>query len=172
MATKKKLTAPEGQAPATPEVDLPASPDTPTSEDAGDPVANTDTNDTSTDATEQHVEGADIPEELPNEEPNSSGDEASADEDARDEDAPEQTNAEAQDAFASIAQQLLQDLDLPVVFLTTDGTAFYGYSDALNYAQTLPQKDVRAFLAGSPSDEEIRQLLPPNLRPKHLREDE
>lgn len=164
MATKKKLTDPEALEPNTPQEDLnPAAPQSAESIDS--------------DATDIPVEGADIHETNPPAVHSSDGDEEAQDGAARDEDSPEQDRPDADedrphDAFAAIAQQLLQDLNLPVVFLTTDGTAFYGYSDALNYAQTLPQSDVLPFLAGNPSDEEIRQLLPPALRPKHLRDDE
>lgn len=120
------------------------------------------------DAAEEPVEGADTPpapEETPTEEAET--DEAAEAEDTQEDEAPEAEDV-APTALSDLATQILRDHDLKVVFLASDGTAFYGYSDALNYAQTLEVKDVYHFFATPPTDDELRELLPPSLRPKHL----
>lgn len=114
-----------------------------------------------TEATEKPVEGADT-----------SGD-TSMDGDpeggaAQDEENREEYEDAAPSALSDIAHQVLRDYDLKVVFLTTDGTAFYGYSDALNYARTLADETVRHFFRTPPTDDELRQLLPRDLLPEHL----
>lgn len=126
------------------------------------------------DAAEEPVEGADTPpatEETPTEEEGAPED-AETDEAAEAEDTQEDEAPEAEDvaptALSDLAAQILRDHDLKVVFLTSDGTAFYGYSDAMNYAQTLEVKDVYHFFATTPTDDELRELLPPSLRPNHL----
>ena len=112
-------------------------------------------------ATEKPAEGADISGETPIE-----GDpEGRA---ARDGENREEYEDAAPSALSDIAHQVLRDYDLKVVFLTTDGTAFYGYSDALNYARTLADETVHHFFRTPPTDDELRQLLPRDLLPEHL----
>lgn len=118
------------------------------------------------DATEEHVEDADTPEATKGEAP----EEAETGGDAQDEEEKEDTSYEdeAPSALSDMAAQILRDNDLDVVFLTIDGTAFYGYSDAINYAQTLADDSVQVFFRTPPTDEDYRRHLPPHLRPKHL----
>ena len=118
------------------------------------------------DATEEHVEDADTPEATEGEAP----EEAETGGDAQDEEEEEDTTYEdeAPSALSDMAAQILRDNDLDVVFLTIDGTAFYGYSDAINYAQTLADDSVQVFFRTPPTDEDYRRHLPPHLRPKHL----
>ena len=87
---------------------------------------------------------------------------------AQDEEKREEYEDAAPSALSDIAHQVLRDYDLKVVFLTTDGTAFYGYSDALNYARTLADETVHHFFRTPPTDDELRQLLPRDLLPEHL----
>lgn len=154
---KKKVTPSEG------EELQPTDPITPTSpEETGSEPTPTEKA-PNEDAAEEPVEGADTPpatEEPPTEE-------EGVPEDAETDEAPEAEDV-APTALSDLAAQILRDHDLKVVFLTSDGTAFYGYSDALNYAQTLEVKDVYHFFATPPTDDELRELLPPSLRPKHL----
>ena len=167
MATKKKVTPPEG------EELQPTDPITPTStEETGSEPTPTEEA-PNKDAAEESVEGADTPtatEEPPTEEEGAPED-AETDEAAEAEDTQEDEAPEAEDvaptALSDLAAQILRDHDLKVVFLTSDGTAFYGYSDALNYAQTLEVKDVYHFFSTPPTDDELRELLPPSLRPNH-----
>lgn len=118
------------------------------------------------DATEKHVEDADTPEATEGEAP----EEAETGGDAQDEEEEKDTTYEdeAPSALSDMAAQILRDNDLDVVFLTIDGTAFYGYSDAINYAQTLADDSVQVFFRTPPTDEDYRRHLPPHLRPKHL----
>ena len=165
---KKKVTPPEG------EELQPTAPITPTSpEEMGSEPTPTEEA-PNEDAAEESVEGADTPpatKETPTEE-EGAPEEAETDEAAKAEDTQEDEAPEAEDvaptALSDLAAQILRDHDLKVVFLTSDGTAFYGYSDALNYAQTLEVKDVYHFFATPPTDDEMRELLPPSLRPNHL----
>ena len=113
-------------------------------------------------ATEKPAEGADTSGETPIEGDPESG--AARDEEKRE----EEYEDAAPSALSDIAHQVLRDYDLKVVFLTTDGTAFYGYSDALNYARTLADETVHHFFSTPPTDDELRQLLPHNLLPEHL----
>lgn len=165
---KKKVTPTEG------EELQPTDPITPTSpEETGSEPTPTEEA-PNEDAAEETVEGADTPPAT--EEPPTEGEgapvDAETDEAAEAEDTQEDEAPEAEDvaptALSDLAAQILRDHDLKVVFLTSDGTAFYGYSDALNYAQTLTVKDVYHFFATPPTDDELRELLPPSLRPKHL----
>lgn len=165
---KKKVTPTEG------EELQPTDPITPTSpeETGGEPTPTEEA--PNEDAAEEPVEGADTPPatgETPTEE-EGAPEEAETDEAAEAEDTQEDEAPEAEDvaptALSDLAAQILRDHDLKVVFLTSDGTAFYGYSDALNYAQTLEVKDVYHFFATPPTDDEMRELLPPSLRPNHL----
>lgn len=164
---KKKVTPPEG------EELQPTDPITPTSpEETGSEPTPTEEA-PKEDAAEEPVEGADTPPatgEIPTEEEGAPED-AETDEAAEAEDTQEDEAPEAEDvaptALSDLAAQILRDHDLKVVFLTSDGTAFYGYSDALNYAQTLEVKDVYHFFATPPTDDELRELLPPSLRPNH-----
>ena len=165
---KKKVTPSEG------EELQPTDPITPTSpeETGSEPTPTKEA--PNEDAAEEPVEGADTPtatEETPTKEEGAPED-AETDEAAEAEDTQEDEAPEAEDvaptALSDLAAQILRDHDLKVVFLTSDGTAFYGYSDALNYAQTLTVKDVYHFFATPPTDDELRELLPPSLRPKHL----
>nr|DAK37328.1 MAG TPA: hypothetical protein [Caudoviricetes sp.] len=165
---KKKVTPTEG------EELQPTDPITPTSpEETGSEPTPTEEA-PNEDAAEEPVEGADPPpvtEETPTEEEGAPED-AEMDEAAEAEDTQEDEAPEAEDvaptALSDLAAQILRDHDLKVVFLTSDGTAFYGYSDAQNYAQTLTVKDVYHFFATPPTDDELRELLPPSLRPNHL----
>lgn len=165
---KKKVTPTEG------EELQPTDPITPTSpeETGSEPTPTKEA--PNEDAAEEPVEGADTPpatEEPPTEEEGAPED-AETDEAAEAEDTQEDEAPEAEDvaptALSDLAAQILRDHDLKVVFLTSDGTAFYGYSDAINYAQTLEMKDVYHFFATPPTDDELRELLPPSLRPNHL----
>lgn len=113
-------------------------------------------------ATEKPAEGADTSGETPIEGDPEGG--AARDEEKRE----EEYEDAAPSALSDIAHQVLRDYDLKVVFLTTDGTAFYGYSDALNYARTLADESVHHFFRTPPTDDELRQLLPHNLLPEHL----
>ena len=165
---KKKVTPPEG------EELQPTDPITPTSpEEMGSEPTPTEEA-PNEDAAEESVEGADTPpaaQAAPSGAEGAPG-EAEAGEAAKAEDTQEDEAPEAEDvaptALSDLAAQILRDHDLKVVFLTSDGTAFYGYSDALNYAQTLEVKDVYHFFATPPTDDEMRELLPPSLRPNHL----
>lgn len=167
---KKKVTTPETEG----EELQPTDPITPTSpEEAGSEPTPTEEA-PNEDAAEEPVEGADTPpatEEPPTEEEGAPED-AETDEAAEAEDIQEDEAPEAEDvaptALSDLATQILRDHDLKVVFLTSDGTAFYGYSDAINYAQTLESKEVYHFFATPPTDDELRELLPPSLRPNHL----
>lgn len=164
---KKKVTPPEG------EELQPTDPITPTSpEETGSEP--TPTEEAPNEEAEEPVEGADTPpatEEPPTEEEgapeDAETDEAAEAEDIQEDDAPEAEDV-APTALSDLAAQILRDHDLKVVFLTSDGTAFYGYSDAINYAQTLESKEVYHFFATPPTDDELRELLPPSLRPNHL----
>lgn len=167
---KKKVTPTEG------EELQPTDPITPTStsteETGSEPTSNEEA--PNEDAAEEPVEGADTPpatEEPPTKEEgtpeDAETDEAVEAEDTQEDEAPEAEDV-APTALSDLAAQILRDHDLKVVFLTSDGTAFYGYSDALNYAQTLTVKDVYHFFATPPTDDELRELLPPSLRPNHL----
>ena len=165
---KKKVTPTEG------EELQPTDPITPTTpEETGSEPTPTEEA-PNEDAAEEPVEGADtLPttEETPTEEEgvteDAETDEAAEAEDTQEDEAPEAEDV-APTALSDLAAQILRDHDLKVVFLTSDGTAFYGYSDAMNYAQTLEVKDVYHFFATSPTDDELRELLPPSLRPNHL----
>ena len=161
MATKKNVASPEDEelstgAPApeeapTKEGEVPAPEEAPTEEaEASAPI-------------EERVEGTDTPEATPVAEERGAAEAEYNHEDTilTDEEMPPT-------ALSELARQILRDHDLRVVFLVSDGTAFYGYSDALNYAQTLTVKDVYHFFATPPTDDELRELLPPSLRPNHL----
>ena len=112
-------------------------------------------------ATEKPAEGADTSGDTPEDGDTEGGA-------AQDEENREEYEDAAPSALSDIAHQVLRDYDLKVVFLTTDGTAFYGYSDALNYARTLADETVHHFFRTPPTDDELRQLLPHNLLPEHL----
>ena len=112
-------------------------------------------------ATEKPAEGADTSGDTPEDGYTEGGA-------AQDEEKREEYEDAAPSALSDIAHQVLRDYDLKVVFLTTDGTAFYGYSDALNYARTLADETVHHFFRTPPTDDELRQLLPHNLLPEHL----
>ena len=116
---------------------------------------------------EEHVEGTDTPEATPVAEERGAAEAEDNHEDTTptDEEMPPT-------ALSELARQILRDHDLRVVFLVSDGTAFYTYSDALNYAQTLTDSQVQYFFATPPTDEDLRELLPPALRPKHLKTNE
>ena len=113
------------------------------------------------DATEKPAEGADTSGDTPEDGDTEGGA-------AQDEENREEYEDAAPSALSDIAHQVLRDYDLKVVFLTTDGTAFYGYSDALNYARTLADETVHHFFRTPPTDDELRQLLPRDLLPEHL----
>ena len=145
----KPTSTPPGSEEATPSEqsgDKPA-------EEGGDP-----------EATEKPAEGADTSGETS--EDGDPEDGAARDEEKREE--PQEYEEAEPSALSDIAHQVLRDYDLKVVFLTTDGTAFYGYSDALNYARTLADETVHHFFRTPPTDDELRQLLPHNLLPEHL----
>ena len=150
----------EGEVPApeeapTKEAEVPAPEETPTEEaEAPAPI-------------EERVEGTDTPEATPVAEERGAAEAEDNHEDTTptDEEMPPT-------ALSELARQILRDHDLRVVFLVSDGTAFYTYSDALNYAQTLTDSQVQYFFATPPTDEDLRELLPPALRPKHLKTNE
>lgn len=80
---------------------------------------------------------------------------------------PEETpkeEAEEVTALASIAHEVLRLHQLPIVWLTTDGTAFPSYSDARNYARSLKIDQVDYFFAPGLTEEERETLLPAHLR--------
>ena len=165
---KKKVTPTEGEELQPTDPIIPTSPEETGSEPTPTEEAPNE------DAAEEPVEGADTPpdtEETPTEEEgvpeDAETDEAAEAEDTQEDEAPEAEDV-APTALSDLAAQILRDHDLKVVFLTSDGTAFYGYSDAMNYAQTLEVKDVYHFFATTPTDDELRELLPPSLRPNHL----
>lgn len=159
---KKKVTPTEGEELQPTDPIAPTSPEETGSEPTPTEEAPNE------DAAEEPVEGADTPpatEETPTEDAET--DEAAEAEDTQEDEAPEAEDV-APTALSDLAAQILRDHDLKVVFLTSDGTAFYGYSDAINYAQTLESKEVYHFFATPPTDDELRELLPPSLRPNHL----
>lgn len=80
---------------------------------------------------------------------------------------PEETPREEPEevtALASIAREVLHSHQLPIVWLTTDGTAFPNYSDARNYARSLKNDQVEYFFAPGLTEEERETLLPAHLR--------
>ena len=80
---------------------------------------------------------------------------------------PEETPREDPEevtALASIAREVLRSHQLPIVWLTTDGTAFPNYSDARNYARGLKTDQVEYFFAPGLTEEERETLLPAHLR--------
>ena len=80
---------------------------------------------------------------------------------------PEETPKEEPEevtALASIAHEVLRLHQLPIVWLTTDGTAFPSYSDARNYARSLKTDQVEYFFAPGLTEEERETLLPAHLR--------
>lgn len=89
-------------------------------------------------------------------------------------DAPEAPNHEPEEtpkgepeevtALASIAREVLRSHQLPIVWLTTDGTAFPSYSDARNYACSLKNDQVEYFFAPGLTEEERETFLPAHLR--------
>lgn len=93
---------------------------------------------------------------------------------AKDVPAPEAPNHEPEEtpkgepeevtALASIAREVLRSHQLPIVWLTTDGTAFPSYSDARNYARSLKIDQVDYFFAPGLTEEERETLLPAHLR--------
>ena len=189
MATKKNVASPEdeglstgapapeeaptkeGEVPAPEEVptedaEVPAPKEAPTKEGEVPATEEASTEEAEVPAPiEERVEGTDTPEATPvAEEPGA----------AEAEDNHEDTTPTDEEmpptALSELARQILRDHDLRVVFLVSDGTAFYTYSDALNYAQTLTDSQVQYFFATPPTDEDLRDLLPPALRPNHLQD--
>lgn len=80
---------------------------------------------------------------------------------------PEETPKEEPEevtALASIAREVLRSHQLPIVWLTTDGTAFPSYSDARNYARSLKNDQVEYFFAPGLTEEERETFLPAHLR--------
>ena len=187
MATKKNVASPEdeglstgapapeeaptkeGEVPApeapTEEAEAPAPEEAPTKEGEV-PAPEAPTEEAEAPAPiEEHVEGTDTPEATPVAEKRGAAEAEDNQEDTtpKDEEIPPT-------ALSELARQILRDHDLRVVFLVSDGTAFYTYSDALNYAQTLTDSQVQYFFATPPTDEDLRELLPPALRPNHLQD--
>ena len=72
--------------------------------------------------------------------------------------------ADTPTALSAIAQQILQEYDLDIVFMTTDGTAFFGYSDASNYARNLTDETVSYFVRPGLSADTLQRLLPARLQ--------
>lgn len=189
MATKKNVASPEdeglstgtpapeeaptkeGEAPApeeapTKEGEVPAPEEAPTKEGGVPAPEEAPTEEAEAPAPiEEHVEGTDTPEATPVAEERGAAEAEDNHEDTipTDEEMPPT-------ALSELARQILRDHDLRVVFLVSDGTAFYTYSDALNYAQTLTDRQVQYFFATPPTDEDLRELLPPALRPNHLQD--
>lgn len=73
-------------------------------------------------------------------------------------------------ALASIAREVLHSHQLPIVWLTTDGTAFPNYSDARNYARSLKNDQVEYFFAPALTEDQQQELLPIHLRKKESNE--
>ena len=176
MATKKNVASPEDErlstdVPApeeapTEEAEAPAPEEAPTKEGEVPAPEETPTEEAKAPAPiEERVEGTDTPEATPIAEERGAAEAEDNQEDTtpKDEEMPPT-------ALSELARQILRDHDLRVVFLVSDGTAFYTYSDALNYAQTLTDSQVQYFFATPPTDEDLRELLPPALRPKHLQD--
>ena len=152
-APTKEAEAPAPEETPTEEAEAPAPEEAPTKEaEAPAPI-------------EERVEDTDTPEATPVAEER----EAAEAEDKHEDTTP--TDEEMPPtALSELAHQILREHDLRVVFLVSDGTAFYTYSDALNYAQTLTDSQVQYFFSTPPTDDELRELLPPALRPKHLQD--
>ena len=99
---------------------------------------------------------------------------------AKDVPAPEAPNHEPEEtpkeepgevtALASIAREVLHSHQLPIVWLTTDGTAFPNYSDARNYARSLKNDQVEYFFAPTLTEDQQQELLPIHLRKKESNE--
>lgn len=86
---------------------------------------------------------------------------------------PEETPKEEPEevtALASIAREVLHSHQLPIVWLTTDGTAFPNYSDARNYAHSLKNDQVEYFFAPGLTEDQQQELLPIHLRKKESNE--
>ena len=162
-APTKEAEAPAPEETPTKEAEAPASEEAPTKEGEV-PAPEAPTEEAEAPAPiEEHVEGTDTPEATPVAEKRGAAEAEDNHEDTTptDEEMPPT-------ALSELARQILRDHDLRVVFLVSDGTAFYTYSDALNYAQTLTDSQVQYFFATPPTDEDLRELLPPSLRPNHL----
>lgn len=86
-------------------------------------------------------------------------------EDATPNSAQGDTLADTPTALSAIAQQILTEHELDIVFMTTDGTAFFGYSDAINYARNLTDESVSYFTRTGLSADALQRLLPTHLQP-------
>lgn len=77
---------------------------------------------------------------------------------------------EAPTALSSIAQQIIRDHGLDIVFMTSDGTAFFTFNDAANYGRNLVDPDVSYFTRPGLSADELKTIIPDHLQEKKAHE--
>ena len=77
---------------------------------------------------------------------------------------------EAPTALSSIAQQIIRDHGLDIVFMTSDGTAFFTFNDATNYGRNLVDPDVCYFTRPGLSADELKTIIPDHLQEKTAHE--
>ena len=77
---------------------------------------------------------------------------------------------EAPTALSSIAQQIIRDHGLDIVFMTSDGTAFFTFNDAANYGRNLVDPDVSYFTRPGLSADELKTIIPDHLQEKKANE--
>lgn len=77
---------------------------------------------------------------------------------------------EAPTALSSIAQQIIRDHGLDIVFMTSDGTAFFTFNDATNYGRNLVDPDVSYYTRPGLSADELKTIIPDHLQEKTANE--
>ena len=77
---------------------------------------------------------------------------------------------EAPTALSSIAQQIIRDHGLDIVFMTSDGTAFFTFNDATNYGRNLVDPDVCYYTRPGLSADELKTIIPDHLQDKTANE--
>lgn len=77
---------------------------------------------------------------------------------------------EAPTALSNIAQQIIRDHGLDIVFMTSDGTAFFTFNDAANYGRNLVDPDVSYFTRPGLSADELKTIIPDHLQEKKANE--
>ena len=77
---------------------------------------------------------------------------------------------EAPTALSSIAQQIIRDHGLDIVFMTSDGTAFFTFNDAANYGRNLVDPDVCYYTRPGLSADELKTIIPDHLQEKTANE--
>lgn len=82
----------------------------------------------------------------------------------------EATKDEAPTALSSIAQQIIRDHGLDIVFMASDGTAFFTFNDAANYGRNLVDPDVCYFTRPGLSADELKTIIPDHLQEKTAHE--